>query len=158
MTTKIPTMSDATEVFAEPGAGHIIDCIHPNTGRSWINDEDLEAVRRRYPNAQRFNFDEWCAEKARRQDTPVTWDETTEEFYMEMLEVLPPACWMRGGFLVGEPADHHAKSGLPRFQAHIKRGGKYLVASRPMTRDEFKALFAPENASVAAELAGKAVA
>jgi hypothetical protein len=81
------------------------------------------------------------------------WAATTKEIYWDMLEVLPPAAMMGGGFLVGEPVDHHATSGQPRFEAFIKQGEKYSVSSRPITRKEFTALFASVSAHAAAESA-----
>ncbi len=73
-----------------------------------------------------------------------------------MLEVLPPAAYLpvaetgyfptvTHGFLVGEPWDHCAATGAPRFSAFIKRGytgvkdsdAKFYEANRPMTRKEF---------------------
>jgi len=56
-----------------------------------------------------------------------------------MLEVLPPALWLRGGFLVGEPFDHDAGNGQPRYGAYRRIDGGYMVASRPMTTAEFRA-------------------
>jgi len=82
---------------------------------------------------------------ARAQDTPIKWTRTTKAKYWEMLEVLPPALWIGGAFLVGEPTDHHATSGQPRFQAYWERGTSgrpyekgYFAASRPMTCAELK--------------------
>lgn len=130
----IPT---PTQAFAVPGQDTLIDCVNPLTGRSAVYGNTLEEIRERYPSAEIVNIAEWCAAKGARQDSTVTWTETTEEQYWEMLEVLPPACMRGGGFLVGEPCDHHAVSGKPRFQAFIKHGGKHYAASRPMTRDEY---------------------
>lgn len=132
-------MMDCEMAFAVPGEDSLIDCINPDTGRSWINDETLEQIRLRYPLAEVMKIDDFCAAKAAKQDSPVEWSETTAENYNDMLEVLPPALWERGGFLVGEPWDHHATNGQPRFAAFVQRGGKYYEASRPMTRAEFKA-------------------
>ena len=139
------TMLDATEAFAVPGDyGSIIDCVHPETGLSWVNGETLDQIRQRYPNAQIVNFHTWMAEKAQLQDTPITWARTTKAKYWEMLEVLPPAAMYAGAFLVGEPTDHHAGNGRPRFAAYWQRGSSedfacYFVASRPLTCAELKA-------------------
>lgn len=126
--------------FAVPGENSLIDCINPNTGLSWIERENLDQVRKRYPKAEIVNIDDWCQQKAARQDTPITWSEVTEDRYMEMLEVLPPAIMTRAGFLVGEPWDHHATTGQPRYAAFMAKMGKYYEASRPMTIKEFKSL------------------
>jgi hypothetical protein len=56
-----------------------------------------------------------------------------------MLNVLPPAAWIGGAFMVGEPTDHCAETGRPRFQAYRERGMQFEVASRPMTIAEFRA-------------------
>lgn len=146
-------MMDCTTAFAVPGSSSIIDCIHPVTGRSWINGESLEQIRLRYPGAEIVNIADFCAAKAQRQDSPIQWSEVTADDYEEMLCVLPPAAMMGGGFLVGEPCDHHATSGQPRYRAYIKRAGQYLVASRPMTVKEFKSVYAPISAHAANEVA-----
>jgi hypothetical protein len=57
---------------------------------------------------------------------------------MDMLNVLPPAIMLTNGFLVGEPYDHEADTGKPRFDGFKQMGGKFYAASRPMTREEFK--------------------
>jgi hypothetical protein len=137
-----PKVMDATEAFAVPGEDSLIDCILPATGRSWINDETLEQIRERYPKAEVVNIEEFCKAKAEKQDSPVEWSEVTHEKYTEMLEVLPPADYNRhfSAFLVGEPWDHHATTGQPRYQAFETRGGKCYASNRPMTRKEFRAL------------------
>lgn len=117
----------------------MIDVINPVTDRSWIEGETLDEIRLRYPNAERVNIEQWCAEKGARQDSPVTWDEITREQYWYWLECLPPAYHGAGAFLVGEASDHHSVSGAPRYQACIERGDKFLASSRPMTRAEFRA-------------------
>lgn len=132
--------SDSSHAFVVPGALNLIDCIHPITGLSWCYGHNLEEIRARHPGAEIVEIAQWCKEKGARQDSPVEWSETTEEQYWEMLEVLPPACMLAGSFLVGEPWDHHAGSGLPRFQAYLKQGDKYLVSNRPLTVTEFKSI------------------
>lgn len=77
--------------------------------------------------------------KAVRQDTPIVWTETTHEKFYYMLEVLPPAKMSGGGFLVGEPCDHHSLTGRPRYSAYAEREGRYFVANRPLTVAEFMA-------------------
>lgn len=140
--------------FAVPGSHTIVDLVHPLTGVTLHYGKTLADCQAEYPGAILMTVEEHCGAKAARQDTPVEWTEETEERHWEMLEVLPPACMIGGGFLVGEPGDHHALSGQPRFEAHIKRDGKYWVASRPMTRKEFKALYAGKSAAVAVEIEG----
>ena len=140
--TKELSMMDCTHAFAVPGESNIIDTINPFTNKSWINNESLDEIRLRYPAAEIVEIVQWQADKARRQDTPIIWDETTQEQYDEMLCVLPPAFWERGLFLVGEPSDHHATTGRARFQAYRSLHGKYLAASRPMTIGEARAIIA----------------
>jgi hypothetical protein len=133
--------ADLTHLFAIPDARSAIDFVHPDTGRSLINGETLEQIRQRYPAAQLYTWDAWHAQQTARQAAvPLTWSPTTAEQYHEMLEVLPPAAWIDGGFLVGEPDDHDLATGRPRFQAYRQQGETYSVASRPMTIAEFRAL------------------
>lgn len=134
-----------THAFAVPGSGSIIDVINPETGRSAIYAQTLEEIQQRNPGAQRISLDDWQREKAASQDTPISWKRTTVEQYDEMLNCLPPAFWRFGLFLVGEPWDHHALTGEPRFTAYRKVGSsddlaRYFVASRPITRREAAAL------------------
>lgn len=135
----------ATECFAIPGHT-MIDTIDSETGLTHIYRKTLEEVRAEqhtwadYSKAERMTIDAFCQSKADAQDTPITWEPITEERYNELLECLPPASWTGNGFLVGEPYDHHAITGQPRFQACIKRGKDYLASSRPMTKAEFRAL------------------
>jgi hypothetical protein len=129
---------EITECFAVRGKT-MIDTIDSETGLTNIYGKTLEAVRAepKYSNAERMTIDEYCESKAAAQDTPITWEPTTEERYWEMLECLPPAAYIVEGFLVGEPYDHHATTGQPRYEAFIKRNGQYLHASRPMRKSEF---------------------
>jgi hypothetical protein len=129
-----------TYCFAIPGANSMIDTVHPMTGRGMWSGETLEQVQARNPGAVQMPIEEWKAAKGARQDQPVTWNTVTKEHYEEMLNVLPPERMARGAFLVGEPADHHAVSGLPRYTL-LRRGGcGYQESSRPVTVDEFTAL------------------
>jgi hypothetical protein len=60
----------------------------------------------------------------------------SEQRYVEMLEVLPPAVFFHDGFLVGEPWDHNAQ-GFPRYQAFVKHNGRHYEYIEPMTVREF---------------------
>lgn len=137
------SMMAAVEVYAVPGEHNIIDTIDPTTGLTCINREDEAGVRRRYPAAVRLTMAAWMAAQAERQHTPITWYPTDEETYRRMLEVLPPALWLGGAFLVGEPMDHDATTGKPRFQGYWHRHGIYLAASRPMTCAELRKAVQP---------------
>ena len=68
---------------------------------------------------------------------------------MEMLEVLPPAIWIGGAFLVGEPVTHSARTGAPMFDGFWKRNGRYLASNRAMTRAELRAELAGISAAEA---------
>jgi len=139
-------MKEANEVeieecFAVPGKT-MIDVIHPVTGLSKCFGQTLEQVQARYPGAVRMTLQAWCEQKAQSQDTPITWTEATEEAYEYGFECLPPAAFGKSGaFLVGEPCDHHALTGQPRFTCYKKEGGKHYEASRPITRKEFRSMF-----------------
>ena len=134
-----------TLCFAIRSSDSIIDLCHPTTKRSQVYGQTLEEMRARYPDVEIMPFDEWSALKSAKQDAGGKWEETTEESYHDMLNVLPPASWVQGedfgarsGFLVGEAYDHHIKTGRPRFAAFMTEGGKFFAYSRPMTFSEFK--------------------
>lgn len=141
--TKTLDPADLPYVYAVPGEGHVIDAVRAD-GTTAINGETLEQVRERYPAAERFTWEAWLAEKAARQQTPITWIPTTAEQYNDMLNILPPIAWNGWAFMVGEPEDHCAVTEHPRFRGYRMRGSKepyptiYEVASRPMTVAEFK--------------------
>lgn len=131
---------ECKECYAVPGADSILDVINPRTGLTWYFGKTLDQVQAEDPGAVRMTVDAFCAQKAIRQHSPITWDETTEELYWDALEALPPAAYGKDmkGFLLGEPQDHDAETGQPRFSAYLKRAGKYLASSRPMTIKEFR--------------------
>lgn len=133
------TTTQVTECFAVRGET-MVDTISPVNGLTSIYGKTLADVQRDYPNAERMTIDEFCESKAKAQDTPITWEPTTEDRYYEMLACVPPAAYAEHGFLVGEPWDHHAGNGQPRYQAFIRKGSDYLASNRPMTKAEFKAV------------------
>lgn len=140
-------MKDYTEAYAKPGEHSIIDVIDPETGLTSVYHETFEQIRARYPEAERVAIADWQAQRAAAQDTPIVWTRITRRKYWDMLEVLPPALWIGGAFLVGEPTDHHATTGRPRFAAYRQIGadddsGIYLAASRPMTCEELRQIIA----------------
>lgn len=132
------TMADCVECYAVPGSDSMIDVIHPVTGLTVYGNKTMEQVQAETPGAVRMLVEQFCNEKAQRQRAPITWSPVTEEKYTEMLEVLPPALWEGRWFLVGEPWDHDAGNGQPRFAAYGAIGGKYYTASRPLTRKEMR--------------------
>lgn len=68
----------------------------------------------------------------------VTWIETTEERYDDMLGAVPPASMDgRGAFLLGEP--YSDRGGKPTFHAFKREKGVYYASSEPVTFAEFKA-------------------
>jgi hypothetical protein len=115
----------------------IIDTIRAD-GLTSCDGMTEEQVKAEYPDAYRTTVEEFCTWKGKQQRTPITWSETTEEIYMEMLGALPPALWLTNGFLVGEPADHESDTGRARYDGFKQKDGKFYAASRPMTRAEFK--------------------
>jgi hypothetical protein len=137
-TTTEESIMQLTTAFAVPGEDNIID-MRRSDGTSFTRCETLEEIRQRYPGAEVVSFDDFCASKAGRQDTPIQWEQTTEAKFWQMLEVLPPIDQGKGGFLVGEPWDHHAKTGQPRYAAYRVIYGNFWTANRPMTRKEFAA-------------------
>ena len=82
---------------------------------------------------------------------PIKWIETTEEKYNEMMNVLPPAVMMVGGFLVGEPWDHDGENHAARYEAFVKtQDGKFMVSDGPVTARQFGEYYAPRYASAVA--------
>jgi hypothetical protein len=129
--------SDSTECFAVPNSESIIDMIDPRTKLSWINKETLEQIQKRYPDAVITTIGEHLEQKAKSQDTPVGWIEVTEEHWIEMLEILPPMMYDGNSFLVGEPTDHHAETGFPRYSCLTIKNDKHYQSDRPMTIREY---------------------
>lgn len=87
--------SDLIEGYAVPGSTSLIDCIHPVSGLSLWAKETFEQIKLRYPGAVRVNIEEFAAQADTQAITqPV---EITEETFWDMLEVLPPKNWNRGG-------------------------------------------------------------
>ncbi|MDX9975438.1 MAG: hypothetical protein RBU21_20795, partial [FCB group bacterium] len=112
--------------------------LHPDTGLTWYYGETLSECQVEYPDAEEMTVTEFCEWKAAQQRTPIEWKPTTRERFWEMLECLPPAAFIGAAFLVGEPFDHNALTGAPRFQAFRQRGDVYECGSRPMTAAEFR--------------------
>lgn len=135
-------IEDLKEVWAVPGESNVVDFILPDTGLTLTNNNDAAAVLAKYPDAQRMTYDNWKAAAAARQNTAIMWLLTTPEKYDEMLNVLPPAFWRGGLFLVGEPTDHSFSTGQPRFSGYWQKGKTYLASDRPITITEAKAALA----------------
>ena len=116
--------------------GTVIDTV--TEGKTDIYGKTLEETREEYPDAEVMTLEDFCDWKAKQQRTPIKWLPSTHAAYEEMLGCLPPIDWNSGGFLVGEPYDHDAGNGLPRYTGYRRKNGKYQVSSRPMTRPEFR--------------------
>lgn len=117
----------------------VIDFINPNTGLTFYSGETFDQVRARWTNAAITTIDEFSAWQAARQRTPISWNETTEDEFNEMLCILPPADRCQGGFLVGEPGDHYADTGESRYQAYRETvDGRFLRSNRCLSRAEFR--------------------
>ena len=135
---KVLTIADCDRCFASKAQGTIIDTIRPETGLSWYSGKSLAQCRQEYPDAEEMSIEDFWEWKAKQQRTPIEWVPTTEDRFTEMLECLPPALGLRGGFLVGEPFDHDAGNGQPRFEGYRQRDELYEMSNRPMTRAEFR--------------------
>jgi len=118
-------VSQCENCVAVPGGEQIIDMTNPITGRTWYGAKTLEECAAENPGAVVMRVDDFCAEKAKRQRTPIVWEPSTYESFDYGLCVLPPAIWIGGAFMVGEPCDHDAGNGQPRFQAFRERGDIY---------------------------------
>jgi hypothetical protein len=131
--------TDFTEVYAVPDRDSILDTINPDTGLTQVHGLTETEMLARNPEARRMNWEDFRQAAAARQDTPIEWLATTPDKYDEMLNVLPPALWVGGAFLVGEPCDHSFATGAPRFAMYWHRGGGvFLTAHRPVTVHEFR--------------------
>jgi hypothetical protein len=129
---------NSTEMCFAVRGDTIIDTVRDSL--TSIYRRTLDHVRKDYPTAELMSVSDFCAAKAAKQDAePLDLTEVTEEQYMEMLNVLPPAAMNSRGFLVGEPMDHHAGSGKPRFTCFISQFGKFYRVSNPMTHARFVA-------------------
>lgn len=136
---RVLTVQECNVCIASKAEGNMIDLIHPDTGLTVCFSKTLEQVQKEYPDAEVMTVDAFCQWKAEQQHAPIAWNATTEEEYNNMLNCLPPALWLGRAFLMGEPWDHDASNGQPRFAAYrVLNDGTCQVASRPMTRTEFR--------------------
>jgi hypothetical protein len=126
-----------THCFARLDDSHIIDAVNPETGAGLYGGKTLAETQAERPGAELLTLAEWQAHRGGIQRGPIMWETTTEEEYNDMMNVLPPAAYGPGAFLVGEPADHEADSGKPRYQAYRSRGLLFERSNRPLTRSEF---------------------
>lgn len=131
--------------IASKASRTVIDFINPETGLTQIFGKSLGVVREEHPDAEEMSFDAFCEWKSQLQNFPIAWEPTTGDRFEDALNVLPPALQIGGGFLLGEPADHDAKTGSPRYQAFRQRGEIFEASNRPMTRAEFRQEMRPEG-------------
>lgn len=138
-TEKKLSYEDCKRCFVSKERQTIIDVLHPETGRTLFYGKTLEDVQKEYSDAEEMSINDFCTWKAQMQRSVITWNETTEEHFNSMLDALPPAAMDRTcrAFLMGEPYDHDALNGQPRYDAFRKIGKRYEKSSRPMTRAEF---------------------
>ena len=138
--TRALNVMDCVDCYAVPGHDSMIDAINPVTGLGLWGGKTLEDCQEDNPGAVRMTIEDFCKQKAERQHTPIKFTETTAERFDEMLNVLPPAWGTQGytAFLVGEPYDHDAETGRPRFQGFIQQGKKYYQSNRPVTVKEMQ--------------------
>ena len=131
------------ECYTLPDFDCMSDTIHPITGLTTYGGKSEADVRKEHPTILRMTTDAFCQKKAELQNAPVEWIPTDKDQYDLSFECLPPAFFDSGRFLVGEPVDHCAKSGRPRYDGYCARQGAYFRTSRPMTVSDFKALDLP---------------
>jgi len=86
------TPMTATHVFYSAKTNSVIDtCRDTTPPRSHIQNETLEEIRARYPDAEYIKFDDAIKISNDKNRLPVR--EITEKDFWEMLEVLPPEGW-----------------------------------------------------------------
>jgi hypothetical protein len=140
MSTNLNTI---TEAYIVPGQPYAVDLIDPDTGltlHGGLDEAELRASSPEYKNAVRVSLEAWQRQRGEEQRTPITWSEITEQEYDDALCVLPPLEYTRSGFMMGEPYDHEADTGRPRFSGYRTDGNSFERSSRPMTRDEFRSI------------------
>ena len=89
-------LSDLTHCFYVPGKPGILDAVHPKTGRGVYGGRTLAETQQENPGAIMATFDRAIAESEDLSRLPVSF--TNETQFDEMLNVLPPAGWIRGDF------------------------------------------------------------
>ena len=116
----------------------VVDGVYEDTVLTWCYGKTLEQCQEEYPDAEYMRIDDFCILKAEQQRSPIEWEETTEEYYDQVIGDVPPARVIGRDFLTGEPFDHDALSGEPRCQALRVIDGRFYRSSRPMTLSEFE--------------------
>ena len=134
---------DFQECYALPDFRCMQDVIHPITGLTMSYQKSEADMVKQHPTILRMTVEAFCQKKAELQNAPVEWMPTDQATYYDRLEALPPEFMDGSRFLLGEPMDHCAKSGLPRFEGYYARNGRYFYTSRPVTVRDFKVLALP---------------
>ena len=114
---------------------NIDDLINPETGLGLFGKKTVENMVAK--GGELMSVEEFYNRKFAKQNTPLEWAEVDADSYDEAMGCVPPIDLSSSGFLVGEPWDHCAKTGAPRFTAYRFDGVKYTKSNRPMTRKEF---------------------
>jgi hypothetical protein len=107
----------------------------------WLaRDPRYDILEREAPKDRFWRMVKEFRHKVERADIEdVTWIETTEERFHEMLGVVPPVAMDGRWFLVGEATDHD-KHGYARYDCYRQQGDAYQKASRPVNRGEYALL------------------
>lgn len=88
-------MTDTSNrVFYVPGSHLTIDAVNPETGRGLYGGRTLEEIRQEHPRAEIGDAEAVFRAQEDACRSPVR--ETTEEAFMDALEVLPPVGWVMG--------------------------------------------------------------
>ena len=123
--------------FANINDHCIDDLINMETKTGVYSKKSIPELQKDNPTAKVMKISEWSQIRHNRQNTPVQWVASTAANYDYALGCLPPIAYNGSGFLIGEPYDHDALTGKPRFTAHIMRGDKFFKSDRPMTIERF---------------------
>ena len=106
-------------------------------GQTIYGRKPVDKVLAENPSYKLVEYDEYVAAASAEQDQPIVWSPLSEEDYYEKMDCLPPAVARSYGFLLGEPQDHYAATGKPRFAAFLKLGPRFCRSSRPLRVEEF---------------------
>ncbi len=90
----MPTITETEFCFYSPNAATVIDCVFECSDgvyRTLCYRHTLEETRTQYPDAVCVHWNEAWKARADSYKAPVS--ETTEEQFLEMLNILPPVGW-----------------------------------------------------------------
>ena len=135
-------IDEGTRCFVCLAQATVIDFIHPETEKTLYFSKSRDDLLETYPDVSEMSLGEFMTWKAAQQRTPIAWnEEIPRDRFISALECLPPAAGTDGwrDFLIGEPYDHDALNGEPRYQGYRRIGKQYFQSSRPITVTEFRA-------------------